>query len=156
MTFLNIKKFVGGLFINSSDYYRYIERDGMSAFYVNQERIGYNMIIFELDKEDIEYADRICDLAEMSIVIEEPRSFSSDLNTVIQIGVTLAPYAISGVTLIIIELLKNRKTIRIKVTDDGFEVEGTQERAVEVAKELIEQRQDEKAQKLLNNLLAGK
>jgi len=114
------------------------------------------MIIFELDKEDMEYADRISDLAEMSIVIEDPKSFSSDLNTAIQVGVTLAPYAISGVTLIIIELIKNKKKIKVKVTNDGFEVEGEQEKALEVATKLIELRQDEKAQKLLNDWLAGK
>lgn len=113
------------------------------------------MIIFELDKEDMEYVDRISELAEMSIVIENPKSFSSDLNTVIQIGVTLAPYAISGVTLIVIELIKNRKKIKIKVSDEGFEVEGEQEKALEVARKLIEQQQEKKAQKLINDLLSG-
>ena len=53
------------------------------------------MIVFEFDKEDIGYAERISDLAEMSLLIEDPKSFSSDLNTVIQIGVELAPYAIT-------------------------------------------------------------
>ncbi|MCM1172032.1 MAG: hypothetical protein NC393_07880 [Clostridium sp.] len=114
------------------------------------------MIIFELDKEDVEYADRISELADMSIVIENPKSFSSDLNTVIQIGVTLAPYAISGVTLIIIELIRNRKKIKIKVSDRSFEVEGEQEKVIEVAKELIEQQQEEEAKKILNDLLSRK
>ena len=66
------------------------------------------MIIFEMEKEDIKYVDRIGELADMCIVIDNPKSFSSELNTVVQIGVELAPYAISGVTLIIIELIKNR------------------------------------------------
>ena len=44
------------------------------------------MIIFELNKEDSEYTDRISQLSEMSIVVEDPKSFCSDLNTVIQIG----------------------------------------------------------------------
>ncbi len=113
------------------------------------------MIIFELDKEDVEYADRISELADMSIVIDSPKSFSSDLNTVIQIGATLAPYAISGVTLIIIELIKNRRKIKIKVSDNSFEIEGEQEKVLEVAKELIEQKQEEKARKLLSDLLSG-
>lgn len=113
------------------------------------------MIIIELDKKDIDYAERICDLADTSIVIEEPRSFSSELNTVIQIGINLAPYAITGVTLIIIELIKNRKRIRIKVTDEGFEVDGEEEMALQMAKELISQRQEAEAQKVLNNLMAG-
>ena len=114
------------------------------------------MIIIELDKEDIEYADRICDLADMSIIIEEPRSFSSELNTVIQIGITLAPYAISGVTLIIIELIKNRKKIKIKVTDEGFEIEGEEEKVLQMAKELISMDQETKAAKVLNDLMSGK
>lgn len=114
------------------------------------------MVIFELDKEDIEYAARISDLAEMSIIIDEPRSFSSELNTVIQLGITLAPYAISGVTLIIIELIKNRKRIKIKVTDDGFEIEGGEEKALQMAKELISLNQDAKAEKILGDLLSGK
>lgn len=114
------------------------------------------MIIFELAKEDMEYADRISELAELSIVIEEPKSFNSDLNTVIQIGVTLAPYAITSVTLIIIELIKNRKRLKIKITDDSIEADGNQEAVLEVAKELINQRQDEKAKEMLNNWLLGK
>ena len=80
------------------------------------------MIVFEFEKEDIGYAERISDLAEMSLLIEDPKSFSSDLNTVIQIGVELAPYAITGITLIIVELIKNRKKIKIKVSDDGITV----------------------------------
>lgn len=114
------------------------------------------MIIFELDKEDVAYAERISELADMSIIIDNPKSFSNDLNTVIQIGVELAPYVISGVTLIIIELIKNRKNIKIKYSDSGFEVEGEQEETLEVAKKLIEQQQEDKAKKILNDLLSGK
>lgn len=114
------------------------------------------MIILELDKADMKYAERISELAEMSIMIEAPRSFCSDLNTVLQLGVTLAPYAISAVALIIIELIKNQKNIKIKVTDDSIEVEGDEEKALQVARELIKQRQEDKALKTLNDLLAGK
>ena len=114
------------------------------------------MVIFELDKEDIAYAERISDLAEMSIIIDEPRSFSSELNTVVQLGITLAPYAISGITLIIIELIKNRKRIKIKVTDEGFEIEGEEDKALQMAKELISMKQEAKAEKVLNDLLSGK
>ena len=92
------------------------------------------MIIFEFDKEDLKYAEKISDLAEMSLTIEEPKSFSSDLNTVIQIGVELAPYAITAVSLIIIELIKNQKKIKIKVADDGITVEGEEEKALETVK----------------------
>ena len=109
------------------------------------------MIVFEFDKEDIGYAERISDLAEMSLLIEDPKSFSSDLNTVIQIGVELAPYAITGITLII-----NRKKIKIKVSDDGITVEGEEEKALEIAKELIAQKKEEEAKKVLHDLLSGK
>lgn len=114
------------------------------------------MVIFELDKEDIAYAERISDLAEMSIIIDEPRSFSSELNTAVQLGISLAPYAISGITLIIIELIKNRKRIKIKVTDEGFEIEGEEDKALQMAKELISLKQEAKAEKVLNDLLSGK
>lgn len=114
------------------------------------------MIVFEFDKEDIGYAERISDLAELSLLIEDPKSFSSDLNTVIQIGVELAPYAITGITLIIVELIKNRKKIKIKVSDDGITVEGEEEKALEIAKELIAQKKEEEAKKVLHDLLSGK
>lgn len=114
------------------------------------------MIIFELNKEDIEYVNRISNLSNISIVIDEPRSFSSDLNTVIQIGVNLAPYAIPAVSLIIIELIKKNKRIRIKVTDEGVEVEGNETKSLEIAKELIKAQNEKKAQEVLNGLLSGR
>lgn len=113
------------------------------------------MIIFEFDKADMTYAERISELAEMSIMIDDPRSFSSDLNTVLQVGITLAPYAISAVSLIIIEMIKNRKKFKIKITDDGIELEGEEEKVLQVAKELIELKKEGQAQKFLNDLLAG-
>lgn len=113
------------------------------------------MIIFELNKEDLVYAEKIRQLSEMSIVVEDPKSFCSDLNTVIQIGVSLAPYAISAVTLIIIELIKNKKKIKIKVSNDGFEIEGDEEKVIEIAQKLINEKQEEKAQEILRNLLEG-
>ena len=114
------------------------------------------MIIFELDKEDINYAEKISDLAEISLMIEDPKSFSSDLNTIIQIGVELAPYAITAVSLIVVELIKNKKRIKIIVSDNGFTVEGEEEKAIEIAKELISQKKEEEANKVLQNLLSGK
>ncbi len=114
------------------------------------------MIIFELNKEDIDYAERISELAEMSLVIEEPRSFSSELNTIVQVGVELAPYAITGVSLIIVELIKNRKKIKIHVTKDGIMVEGEEEKAIEIAEKLIQQKKEEEAHSILCNLLSGK
>lgn len=120
--------------------------------------VWLNMIIFEIEKEDEEYADRISRLADMSIVIDNPKSFSSELNTVIQIGVELAPYAISGVVLIIIELIKKRKEFKMKYTDGdfGFDLEGEEEIVLKKAEELIDQHQEEKAKKMLNDALYGK
>ena len=120
--------------------------------------VWLNMIIFEIEKEDEEYADRISRLADMSIVIDNPKSFSSELNTVIQIGVELAPYAISGVELIIIELIKKRKEFKMKYTDGdfGFDLEGEEEIVLKKAEELIDQHQEEKAKKMLNDALYGK
>ena len=120
--------------------------------------VWLNMIIFEIEKEDEEYADRISRLADMSIVIDNPKSFSSELNTVIQIGVELAPYAISGVVLIIIELIKKRKEFKMKYTDGdfGFDFEGEEEIVLKKAEELIDQHQEEKAKKMLNDALYGK
>lgn len=114
------------------------------------------MIVFEFDKDDIDYAERISDLAEVSLIIEEPKSFSSDLNTIIQIGVELAPYAITGVTLIVVELIKNRKKIKIRVSDNDITVEGEEEKALEIAKDLIAQKKEDEAQKILHDLLSGK
>lgn len=120
--------------------------------------VWLNMIIFEIEKEDEEYADRISRLADMSIVIDNPKSFNSELNTVIQIGVELAPYAISGVVLIIIELIKKRKEFKMKYTDGdfGFDLEGEEEIVLKKAEELIDQHQEEKAKKMLNDALYGK
>ena len=106
-------------------------------------------------KADIAYAERIGEQAEMSIMIDAPRSFSSDLNTILQLGVTLAPYAISAVSLIISELIKNKKKIKIKVTDDSIEIEGDEDKALDVVRELIKQKKEDQAQKILNDLLAG-
>lgn len=114
------------------------------------------MIIFELDKEDIQYAERISALAEMSLLIEEPKSFSSVLNSVIQLAVELAPYAITGVTVILVELIKNRKKIKIVVSPDMITVEGEEEKALAVAKELIAEKKEDEAQKVLHDLLMGK
>lgn len=115
------------------------------------------MVIIELDKEDVEYAERISDLADMSIVIDEPRSFSSELNSVLQLGITLAPYVIPAVALIIIELIKNKREVRIIVTDDRVEIDGVEEeKALQMAKELISLREDAKAQKIISDLLLGK
>ena len=114
------------------------------------------MIIIEFEKNDKDYADKICELATMSIVITEPRSFSSDLNNIIQIGVQLAPSVVSAVTLILVEMIKKNKKVKFKVSDDSFEVEGlSEERALELAEKYINQKREDEAKKILNKLLSG-
>lgn len=113
------------------------------------------MIIFEFEKDDIEYADRISELADMSIVIDEPKSFSSDLNNVIQVGVQLAPYAISAVTMILIELIKKSKKVSIKISENSLEAEGlSEDKALELAKEYVQQQREDKGKEILNRLLS--
>lgn len=112
------------------------------------------MIIFEFDKADMNYAEQISKLAEVSITIPEQKSFSSDLNTVIQIGVELAKISIPAVAVILVEMIKNSKKIKIKVSDNILETEGlSEENSLELAKKFIEQKQDGKAKELLSKLL---
>ncbi len=113
------------------------------------------MIIFKFKKDDIEYADRISELADMSIVIDEPKSFSSDLNEIIQVGVQLAPYVISAVTMILVEMLKKSKKVSIKISENSLEAEGlSEDKALELAKEYIEQQREDKGKEVLNKLLS--
>lgn len=114
------------------------------------------MIVFELEKEDIKYAEQIRDLAENGLIVEKPKSFSSNLNTIIQVGVTLAPYAIPAVALVIVEIIKNKKKIKISYSDDCITVEGEEKKALEVAKKLISQRKEDEATKILQDLLSNK
>lgn len=111
------------------------------------------MIIIELDKQDIEEAEKICELSEESIIIEEPNSFSSDLNTFVQIGITLAPSAISAIVLILTELIRNRKHVRVKI--DGLELEGLSvDKTLEIVEKYLKEKRDEKAKEELTKLLS--
>lgn len=112
------------------------------------------MVVIELDKDNKDYARKICDLAEESIIVDEPTSFSSNLNTLVQIGVTLAPTAISAVVLIVMELIRNKKHIRIKV--DDFEVEGLSEaKTLKLVEQYLKEKRDEKAKEELTKLLSA-
>lgn len=111
------------------------------------------MIIIELDKKDSSIAEQICDLAEEAVIVEEPRSFSSDLNMYIQVGITLIPSAISAVVLIVTEIIRNKKHIRLKI--DGFEIEGvSEEKSLRLAEEYLKAKQDEKAKEELIKLFS--
>lgn len=111
------------------------------------------MIIFELSKDDVEFADKIANEAEMSTIIVEPKSFSSEINDIIQIGVQLAPYAIPAVALILVEMIKNSKKIKIKISDNSFEAEGREKEVLELAKQYVKLNQDEKAKSVLQEVL---
>lgn len=113
------------------------------------------MIIFELSKEDMNYADKISELADMSTTIVVPKSFSSNLNDVIQIAVELSPYVISAVSLIIIEMIKSSKKLKIKIGKDSIEAEGfSEEKMLELAEKYIKQQKEDQAKEVLNKLLS--
>ena len=115
---------------------------------------GNIMIILEFSKEDINYADRIADLAEISTVIVAPKSFSSELNDMIQVGIRLAPCIIPAVSLILVEMLKQSKKIKIKITDTELETEGLSERdSVKLAEQYILKQQEQKAVEIFSKLL---
>ncbi len=111
------------------------------------------MIIIELDKKDMDYAEQICDLAEDSLLVDGPISFNSNLNDVVQLGITLLPSAISSVALIITEIIRNKKPIRIRIGD--FEVEGPEKEAFELARTYIEQNHCEKATEEIIKILSS-
>ncbi len=111
------------------------------------------MIIIELDKQDLEAAEKISELSEESIIVEEPNSFSSDLNTFVQIGITLAPSAISAIVIILTELIRNRKHVRVKI--DDLEVEGfSEDKTLELVEKYLREKRDEKAKEELTKLLS--
>ena len=111
------------------------------------------MIIVELSSNDMEYAKRIADEAEMSTIVVSPRSFSSEINEIIQVGVQLASYAIPAVALIIVEALKNKKRIKIKITNSSFEAEGREQEVLALARLYIEQNKEKEASKIVEELL---
>lgn len=112
------------------------------------------MIIIEMNKEDRVYADKIAELAEMSIIVDQPRAFSSDLNEIVQVGVQLAPYIVPSVSLIIVEMIKNAKKVKIKLSDESIEVEGmSKDEAIEIVEKYIKEKREDKAQEILNKLL---
>ena len=83
------------------------------------------MITIELSKEDEDYAKRIIELAEESTGIIYPSSFTG-LDDIIIIGVSFATAAVTGLTKIIIELIRRNKKVRIKVGD--IEIDGINEK----------------------------
>ena len=112
------------------------------------------MIIIELQKDEILYAEKIANLSEMSSIVVEPKSFSSELNDIIQVAVQLSSYIIPAISLIIIELIKKAKKVKIKISKTDLEAEGiSEETALKLIENHIKKSEDEKALEALQNLL---
>ncbi len=112
------------------------------------------MIIIELQKNEIEYAEKIADLAEMSSIVVAPKSFSSELNDVIQVVLQLSSYIIPALSLIIIELIKKGKKVKIKISKNDLEAEGiSEETALKLIENYVMKSQDDKALEDLKKLL---
>lgn len=112
------------------------------------------MIIIELQKDEILYAEKIANLSEMSSIVVDPKSFSSELNDIIQVAVQLSSYIIPAISLIIIELIKKAKKVKIKISKTELEAEGiSEETALKLIENYIKKSEDEKALETLQNLL---
>lgn len=112
------------------------------------------MVLLEMNKEDFDYARKIGELAEMSILVDEQKSFSSDLNDIVQLGVVLTPYVIPSVTLIIVEMIKASKKVKIKLSDDSIEIEGMPiDKMLEIIEIYIKEKNEDAAKKMLNKIL---
>lgn len=113
------------------------------------------MVIFEFSKDDIIYAEKIADLSNLSTIVVSPKSFNSELNDVVQVAIEVAPYVIPSITLVLIEIIKSSRKIKIKITENGFASEGiSEEKSIELAREYITKNDEKKAQQVLNDLLS--
>lgn len=94
------------------------------------------LIIFEMCPEDEAYAERLSQLSEMSTGIVKPKSFSG-VNELLQLGIVLTPAITSGVAVIISEMIKNKRSVDIKV--GNVEVKGlTEDNALKILNQLLE------------------
>ena len=82
------------------------------------------MIIINLSSEDMEYAKRLQSYAEVSLVIKDPKSFSSEELQLIQIGATFAAPVIATVASTFVEMWKARREYSITIGKDTFTVKG--------------------------------
>lgn len=112
------------------------------------------MIIIEMLGDDRSYADRIVAEAEMATMAVAPKSFSSELNDIIQVGIQLASYAIPAVALILVEMIKTKRNLKIKISKDSFEAEGREEAVLALAAEFVREKKEDEAVKTVSKLLA--
>lgn len=112
------------------------------------------MIIIEMLGDVRSYADRIVAEAEMATMAVAPKSFSSELSDIIQVGIQLASYAIPAVALILVEMIKNKRNLKIKISKDSFEADGREEAVLALAAEFIREKKEDEAVKTISKLLA--
>lgn len=112
------------------------------------------MIIIEMLGDDRFYADRIVAEAEMATMAVAPKSFSSELNDIIQVGIQLASYAIPAVALILVEMIKTKRNLKIKISKDSFEADGREEAVLALAAEFVREKKEDEAVKTVSKLLA--
>ena len=94
------------------------------------------MVIFELDKVDKVYAERIVEVCDLSLGVVEPKSVNG-LSEIVQVGVMLSPLVIPALANVLTEIVKNKRTIRIKI--GNREVEGlSEDNALMVLQQLLE------------------
>lgn len=110
------------------------------------------MIIIEMPRDDQSYAEQIAEKAEMATMAVAPKSFSSELNDIIQVGIQLASYAIPAVALIIVEMIKSKKQLKIKISNDSFEAEGREQEVLGLAAEYVWQKKEDEAVKTVMKL----
>lgn len=113
------------------------------------------VIVIEFDKKDKMYAQQIVDCVEESMIIEPEKSFSSELNTVIQVCIqTIVPAVTSTVASIIVQAIKNKSKCKVKIANDGIEVSGfSEEKTLELVREYLKMKKDDEAQKLVKDML---
>ena len=111
------------------------------------------MIIVEMQRDDQAFAEQIAEKAEMATMAVAPKSFSSELNDIIQVGIQLASYAIPAVALIIVEMIKSKKQLKIKISNDSFEAEGREQEVLALAAEYVRQKKEDEAVKTVMKLL---
>lgn len=112
------------------------------------------MIIIEMLGDDRSYADRIVAEAEMATMAVAPKSFSSELSDIIQVGIQLASYAIPAVALILVEMIKNKRNLKIKISKDSFEADGREEAVLALAAEFVREKKEDETVKTISKLLA--
>lgn len=98
------------------------------------------LLTFEMKKEDSCYANQILECSDFSTGVIEPKSFSGS-GELLQLGIVLSPVIVSSVASVISEMLKNQRTVDIRV--GKIRVKGlTEENALKVLQQLLDQDED--------------